>query len=274
MDNIVEGLFGRFRRNKQTPSQVPQVETTEGRTVWDYSHFREYLLALTRGRDFFLPSTDYPQEIELGTEWHQALDQMRKDSQDGIERFALIGFKEDRRSLYLPTVLAQGMPDHVPSEVIRKEIELARQRSRMTGFVGNIHSHPRQLQKDIWGGLTNSGLKGAFSPADLYGMVVPRDPKTMMVVVEGVENVVAMKTKQSTDLGIESKLFSQDAFEKYWFEKYGFEYLGSVKEFGARRAKPIRPDANSWSINTGIATRHNLVLYRGKSGENLKRQYP
>lgn len=96
----------------------------------------------------------------------------------------------------------------------------------------------------------------------------------MMVVVEGDENVVAIRTKGSTDLGISPRLFNQDAFEKYWFEKNGFQYLGSVKEFGARRAKPISRDANSRRINTGIAERHNLVLYRGKSGQNLRREYP
>lgn len=235
---------------------------------------REYLLGLTRSREFLVSILDYPRQIGLSQGWHDTLDQIRKDSVDGIERLALVGFKEDRRAIYLPTIGVKGLPDHVPSAIISREIQRARVKAGITGLIGDIHSHPRSLIESIWGNTSDQQNTAGFSAGDLYRMVSPGEFLPMMVVVEGNGNIVAFKTKESTDTGLDRNVLTQEGFEKYWYEKNGFRYLGRVEKYGAERAVPISPNANGWNVNLGIAERHKLVLYRGGAGNNLVKLFP
>ena len=275
---LIGSIFRKFRRGE---SQTVKPEKSDLPRNWDYSHFREYLLALTRGKNFLLPVGQYPDSIQLNGGWDEALKKMRKDTIDGYERWALVGFKEDRRSLYLPTIAARGLPDHVPGKLQMEEIDKARVKAGIIGFVGDIHSHPKDLVEEIWfraftdlDELVGWDLDRAiFSAGDLYRIVVPDSDILMMGLVEGQENLFAFRTRESTDLGVSRDALPQEAFEKYWYERNGFRYLGSVKEYGAKRVQAITPTADRWVVNTEIAERHKLVLYRGSSGTNLTKVF-
>lgn len=276
---LIENLLRKIKRGDRkslTREHVVPIET------WNYHLFREYLLSLTRGKDFLLPVDQYPNAIELSNDWHEVLDKMRTDSRDGHERWALIGYKEDRRGIYLPTIAAKGLPDHVPAEVMLEERDRAKVKAGITGLLGDLHSHPKGLVKDIWGAsfedLFDELFKedseiAIFSAGDLYCMVIPGSFNLMRGVVQGRENLFAFRTRESTDLGISQNVFRQDAFEKYWYEKNRFRYLGNVKNFGVRRIQALTSHADPWNVNTGIAERHKLVLYKGSSGANLTKVF-
>lgn len=244
-------------------------------THWEYNHFKEYLLSLTEGQEF-LPIDRHPNSIELSEGWHQTLDQMRKDSQDGIERWALVGFKDDKKSLYLPAIAAQGLPDHVPASVMSNEVHKAKNTAGIMGLVGDIHTHPRELKESIWGKFINGSKKdiARFSAGDLYTLLVPSRWGSFISIVDGDENLFAFRTRTTNDIGINSAFFNQESFERYWYQENGFVYKGNVQQFGAQRVIPVSPNANVWKVNTDIAERHNLVLYRGKIGENLEKVFP
>ena len=55
---------------------------------------------------------------------------------------------------------------------------------------------------------------------------------------------------------------------------YGYRYLGSVKEFGARRTIPVDGYANPIGMHKTILDKHQLVLYQGFKGKDLSRIYP
>jgi len=224
---------------------------------WNYeTHFREYLLLLSRtgksGLEFF---SNFPQVIELNRIWHKTLNEMRKATQDGKERWALVGFRSDMRTLVLPTVfgigtqgdLGGGIPASVPSDVMQKEIDKAREKTGIVGLVGDIHTHPR----------TNKGLQTTrgFSVADFYCLLVPERFFPMTAVVEPDVNFFVFKTRESADIPVNSKVFTQKDFEEYWH--------------GATD-KPI----SVRDLNRRIVEKHNLVLYEGKPGSDLEKIYP
>lgn len=287
--DILEGLLERFRRKGEAKVSS---ESKKLYDTWKYETFRQYLLALARrytdhktsiqltkgpigyrNPEFTLPIDQYPKEIELSLDWHEILDKIRKDSEDGVERFSVIGTKDSERGVYIQAVAAQGLPDNVPAEVISAELQKAIDKYRMTTIIGDIHSHPRSLLERMWGDVLPSN-RGRFSAGDLYRMVIPNSNIRMMVVVEGNDNVFAFRTKGTTNTGFSQQFFNQDSFEKYWYERNGFRYLGPVEKFGANRVIPVSPTADGWNVNLGIAERHKLVIYRGYSGQNLKREFP
>lgn len=239
---------------------------------WDYSsHFREYLLLLGDKRDQALESrNNYPYRIELGDGWHETHARMKDEtSRDGKERLAIVGFRDDHQ-LVLPVTPAIGTEDQIPSNVIFEELHRAKVRAGIVDVVGRIHTHP-------------SG--SPFSATDLFSLlyehfgpeVAMRLPKDQLPVTRFFTGVVtpnevmyAFKTRETfpvrpTDMWPKDPL---QFFRKYWFEKSGYEDRGEPK------LKKLRPGANLWDISLGIAGAHNLVLYRGKHGEDLIRSYP
>lgn len=246
---------------------------------WTYhNHLREYLLLVARKGRMALESMErFPKKIELSTDWHEMLDVVRRATKDGKERWALVGVKHEKTALLLPTIPAVGYDSYVPSEVMKKEIDRARDGFGIVDLVGDVHSHPRDFAERALQKLpvlNQLGLKGQFSAGDYYGMIVPGKARAFMGVVEGGYNLFAFRTKQTQDLPIDPAMFNQDSFEKFWYEKFGFRYLGGVEKYGAYRAVPISGSADSVAMNAAIVERHKLVLYQGAEGKDLVRIYP
>lgn len=240
-------------------------ENKERVNRWAYDQLREYLLALTRGREFLLSSKEYPEEIQLSKDWQEILDRMRQESVDGHERWALVGFKIDKRALYLPEVPSKGTTTHVPSNVILETLDRAKWQSHLIDMVGDIHTHPKHP-------------RAIFSAGDLYTLLISdqyaNKNNSMIMVLGEQENTVAFKTRDTESLTFSASIFSQESFEKYWYERNGFEYKGNVEKFGAERAIAKTPWADGWKVNLDIADRHNLVLYKGKPNGPLIKQFP
>lgn len=230
---------------------------------WDYERFRNYLLGLTRGRNFLLPIDQYPNKIELSTGWHDLFNQMRRESaRDHLERYALIGFKDDRRALYLPTLSVRGHHNQVTGEVITNEISRARTKAGITGLVGDIHSHPRII--------FDSG-SASFSPTDLYSVLLPRVHRFVIGVVEPHMVIFAFNTRETADLGVDPAFLNHESFTKFWIEKYGFVNNGDITKIESVSPRNLY---SLWDINLGIAERHKLVFYRGVIDDDLIRAYP
>lgn len=241
---------------------------------WQYPYFREYLLALTRGKDFLLPINQYPNKIQLSNQWHETLDRMRRDTLDGKEKWSLIGFKDDRRSLWLPTAPVTGEASFVGWEHMSKQIDRAKEKEGITELLGDIHTHPSWYEKKIWGPFKKRNSNVArFSAADLYTILLPSRYRPIIGVVEGNDNLFAFRTRSTRTIAPWQYPNNQDEFERYWYTRGGFVYKGSVREYGADRAVPISADASGWKVNTLIADHHDLVFYRGQSGKDLNLVY-
>jgi hypothetical protein len=240
---------------------------------WDYNnYFKEYLLLLASKGNVALESlTKYPETIELSKGWHQTLNQMRESTRnDGREKWALAGFKSEKRGIFLPTIPISGLSDYVPSETMMKMIDWARDKHDINP-IGNLHSHPNGSEhKSIFG--NKHKLVEDFSAGDFYHLIV--DNFYFMGITAGNYNVFAFKAKESRGLGVSSSIFSQENFEKVWYEKYGFKYLGSVEKFGAERAIPTSNTADPIGMNLAIAKRHGLVLYQGEAKKDLVKIFP
>lgn len=242
--------------------------------IWDYdTHFREYLLLLaSKGVKGLESRKNYPAQIELSQRWHKLFDKIRSSTiKEGKEYWGFIGYKEDRRSLWFTSTPAKGFSSSVPGELIRDETNKARDKFGIIDLIGDVHSHPRGFLERIDQNLTmfnTNGLKAAFSAADLYTIVNTERFTPMMVVVEGDYNLLTFRTRETKGLGMNSMLFNQEAFEKYWYEKYGYKYFGKNMQIG------FTESANPYDINIGIAERHNLVIYQGRKGEDVKKIFP
>lgn len=276
---FIEGVLKKIKKGNANPVSKKEKNISE---VWDYNRFREYLLLLTKGENSLLSIDQYPQAVALSEDWHSLLNKMREDSVDGIERWALIGYKKGKEAIYLPTVAAKGLPYDVSVEGMAESRHKAITQVGITGLLGDIHSHPIALEKEngrklfikspelFEGGVFEVGPSArSFSAGDLYSMFVPGNHKLVMGLVAGDENLFAFRTRETTGLGIGAYFLSQETFEKSWYEKYGFQYFSNVNEFGASGIKQVRPDASNWSVNLGIAETYKLVLYKGDAGKNL-----
>ncbi len=279
-----EGVIGSIKKwlKLSKSSTTPQLEvlTPNG---WNYKMYREYLLALTKGRDYLLPIEEYPSRIELSASWHEAFNQIRSSTNEG---WILIGYQSGQRRLVIPRVAEKGLSHSVPYEVMAASLEKARARAGITDLVGDVHSHPRPLTDLSWylpDEETSDG-EGAFSLGDLYGFLCalnkqrPSDPKrSLMFVAEGNENIAAFATRRTLELVRNNFTGTYEQFAKQWYGKYGWNFKGSkpASAGGGELAEPARPDAPKiWQINKGVAYHYQLALYRGFKDKPLLRDYP
>lgn len=224
-------------------------------TIWDYQEFRRYLLSLIKNQNFLLPFERYPLKIKLNQGWCALFANMAEETtSDRLERLALIGYKNDRDRIYLPSVTVLGQHNKVLPEAVTKERNIAKRKSGIIGTIGNIHTHPESSEPP------------SFSPADLYGMLNPDSKDLLRIVVTGESVIMAFKTKNSSGTGFSQQILSVDTFCKYWFGKYGAEYKPEEQSFVCKSA-----DTNAWTVSLGIAERHRLVFYKGRIGKDLRR---
>jgi len=246
---------------------------------WTYKNYlREYLLLIARkGRIAIESAKNFPERIELSGEWHEMLNVIRKGTLDGKERLALIGVREERTSLLLPTIPAVGYDRCIPSELTAMEEQKARDKFGIVDIVGDVHSHPITFTEKLHQKFPVSntlGLKARFSAGDYYCMVSPNRPRFFMGLVEGDYNLFMFRVREMSGLGIDSHIFSQESFERYWYEKFGYKYLGNIDKEGANRVVAIQGKADLFNMNKAILERHMLVLYQGAAGRDLVKIYP
>lgn len=257
--DIKEILFGK--------DSTPELKA---RQIWTDSYFTEYLTALTRGKQFLEPTHHFPDTIELNDEWHRSLEQIRRATEVGLEHWALIGFKEDRRDLYLPEFPFEGEPGTVPTEVLISVHRWASEKHNVANILGDIHSHPYAKQDHFnrINPATYERFQGSFSAGDLYGVVCPLVFLPLRVLVDGNENLFVFQTKETQD----TIFTDMEQFSRYWYEKCGIKYLGTDKN--GQHIQVTKPDASIWKVNLVIAKRHNLVIYKGTHDKNIYRVTP
>lgn len=246
--DFIESLIGRFRRKEPQPVPAERKPTPR---IWNYEHFRQYLIALGRGEQFLLPVSQYPDIKELSSDWHELLDRTRKLTADtGKEHYTDIGINATNRSVHMLDKPLSGQTGAIPSE-LRQNLRSVARSSGVERIPGNVHSHPHSNH------LT-------FSVGDLYGMVIPRSPELLMGVVDQSENLFAFRARESITTGVEAGILNQESFARVWYEQNGWKFKGNDSISGAEIASPAKPDAPSiWGLNLKIAARHNLVLYSG-----------
>lgn len=236
---------------------------------WTANYFKEYLVALGRGKNFLVGLNEFPKRIELYPELTSVLNQISRHTRKDLhERWALLGFKADKTRLLTQSVPVKAMEDHVPAELIKEEIERAKKNAGIETIIGDIHSHPSGLM-ELYRGQSGTA---AFSPVDIYKSVIKGGFMPVVGVADGNENLFVFRTRESYPYDIDPKIFNAESFEKYWFELNGFKYLGLDKH--SKRAISLSPNASTWKTNVGIATRHRLALYKGFAGGDLVRQWP
>src|SRR3989344_519830 len=169
-------------------------EATGVPDTWNYSLFKDYLLALSRGKDFILPLEQYPREIELSQEWHKILNSMRdRTAKTRVEHVALIATSKRMRSILLPSTPASGWSSHhVHPLATQIQITRARLDPRIDGYIGLFHSHPPQ---DI-GFFRFKIPMGRLSAGDLH--IVLTSPSILAIgVTDGIRNSLAFRTRES-----------------------------------------------------------------------------
>ncbi len=282
-----EGLIGSIKRwlGFKNFASKPEPDVLQHPVFlgWDYEMFREYLLALSRGKEFLLPIEEYPSKIELSRPWHEVFNQIRQVPTEG---WALVGFQAGQRRLILPRIAEKGISHSVPYEVMSAGIDKAKTRGGITDLVGDIHSHPKDFRDPSWhipSIETSEGL-GSFSLSDLYGLLYslgqqrPSDTRrSLMLVTEGNENIAAFATRRSLEVVRNTDLGSYEKFAAKWYEKYGWRFKGirTDSQGGGELAEQVRADAPKlWQINKGIAYHYQLALYRGFKDKPLLKDYP
>lgn len=211
------------------------ISSEVGAKRWDYTSFKEYLLALTRSIDFLLPATDYPRSIELSKEWHLFLNEMRFDGNRRLrERYAAIGGGGSKLFLCLYPKLCE--PKKVGREVMELMFYNVEQKHCLC-WLGDIHSHPDD----------GSPRSHSFSACDLYSSVCQEKPRVVQGLVDGDSNYFVFRARESTTIPFSSILFSPDSFAQYWHQC----------------------ESDGFKMNLRVATRHQLIMYGGKAGKDL-----
>lgn len=228
---------------------------------WDYdTHFREYMLLLGRKGSEGLESIDrYPDKIALNAVWHGTLDQMRAETMgDGHERYGLITYDETAREFQFPQTVARGTPDAISAELARSEFVTAKNELRITGVVGDIHTHPDA---------------DPFTPRDLYNTINRfREPQTLVSgLATSQENIFVFRTQETitvTPLDLWPKDFVT-VFEDHWLNRAGYRF-----DEKRTRLIPIAKSPWKWAVSFGVAKKYHLALYKGSPGADLVRLSP
>lgn len=262
----MESVIGRFwKKEKPLPTISKTLEGKFTPRVWTYEHFKEYLIALGRNKNFLLPINKYPDLIELSQKWHVSLEDLRKKTAvRAKEHYSVIGLDTILRSLNLPITPFIGKEGCIPSEVISQ----ARAAAYGKGLspTGDIHTHP--------GHSTHHAL--VFSIGDLYGMVAPDSTECVEGVVGGNENLFVFRTRDSFTVQYDPSIrqMDQESFSKFWYEQNGYKYSG-VDPVKGELAKPSVKGAPSiWELNLKVAKRYNLVFYSGTQNSDLVKISP
>lgn len=225
---------------------------------WNYEYFREYLKAIARGKKFLLTSGQYPKEFSVNDEWHRAINEMRRLTLvDSLERYALIGYKEDKRGIYLQIIPATGEPHRIPREVVEEQKKIAKDKYKLSGFVGDIHTHPYISSSTI------ESPSNYYSATDLKNLL-SNSESPLKVLITPNHNLFAFWTKETSPTSIKDS----EAFSGYWEESQGFQHLGP------QSARAKFKESNYWDVNTAIAQGHGLVLYRANPNSPLQKAYP
>ncbi len=259
----IAGVFEFIKR------RLGQREISIKPSGWNYETFREYILAISKSRDYLLPIEEYPRSFDLSNQWHETLNQIRPKP---FESWVLIGFEEGQRRLVIPTVAGKGLSSSVPYEIMITAINKAKSKAGITDFVGDIHSHPRQFldQKNV-----------AFSLGDLYGLLSsargqrPSDPKrSFIIVAEGNENIAAFITRGTLERVRNSFSVSHEEFATQWYKRFKWNFKETTPTNGedAKPLEAISPKIRA--INKAIAHHYQLALYRGFKDKPLSRDYP
>lgn len=279
-EGVITSVLNILKRSKPSKSAPETYDAIPG---WDFEYYREYILGLSRSREFLLPIAEHPSRIDVNATWHEVFNSMRHDAR---ERWALIGYEDGMRRLVLPKVAEVGLSHSVPYEVMRGGLEKARRRAGITDMVGDIHSHPADTGDPGWKipkKITSSG-EAAFSIADMFGFlsgIVHQQPSVknrfIMCVVQGNENIMALASRESLVSVRNSFTGSYEDFARSWYNKFRWEYKGNIplSQGGGELADPLPNSVTSlWGINKGIAHQYQLVLYRGFTDTPLLRDYP
>lgn len=249
---------------------MDNVNTIETQTIpreWNSSLWHEYLLSLSRGENAVLPNEQYPDSIELNTEWHTILNQLRAETQnDMIERYVPVGYKDDRRTLYVPRSYPTGNPDCIPVWLAMHMNWIAKQEG-IEGLSGSIHSHPRKftdIQRRFW---KPSPQVGVFSAQDFYALLSSDDNQGQFSgVVDGTDNLIMFKSKETHDL-LDKFTHNETTFADYWFKKYGLTPVQNGLIYQPKAA----PLDTQIQMNNDIASTYKLAYYHGTENEKLKR---
>jgi hypothetical protein len=251
--------------------QAPQEEKTDNKVQrWGYeTRFKSYLYRISvLGERGVAPIDDFPTRIELNDKWHETLDRIKTESQDGKERWVPVGMKEDRKMDFIPQSFVRGYSTHA---VVLNPAEI-KEKYGIVHKGGEIHSHPSDWFNSLGIRLITAArlVKDyeGFSDADLYNMV-NGSGMPMSAVVERSHNYFVFRTAQTKDLPAESPLRPKMAFNRHWNRKFRGYFLGkSYQTFWPSPQFSIR------NLNRAIAEHYNLALYRGEPGKDLVRQYP
>ena len=239
--------------------------------LWRYEYFREYLLALGRGKDYTESIDSFPVQIELDGEWHDCLNQLRSETADGYERHIFIATDQEKRVVLLPRNLAVGEQTKVPSDVMREHQQWGKGRG-VEEFVGTIHSHPHSKPFSLERLRRFFKYSGNFSVADMY-LLLSKNPSFVIGLAEDEENVFAFRTRETsfTNLGYLLIDKSQSDFKNYWYTRSGLRING---EYVSRINGGEIRNEDLWNITLDIADRHKIAVYRGKPDFSLIRFNP
>lgn len=236
---------------------------------WNYSGVRDYLLAISRGYEFLLPINQYPEKIQLSKPWHELFNQMRKESRDTKERYALAGYKDDLQNLYLPKTPALGDNKCISDEVQLKERERT-QRAGITGIVGDIHSH----QNGFWnrmGGRADriAKLASMFSNGDFYGLLDKDSGIKFRGLAEKDRNFLVFRSQETE---FDSSSMNWNEFINYWDyptcarrAMVGGEFTRLLKRDG------LMLRGATLQVNIQISNEYELAIYSGKPNEDFEK---
>lgn len=260
------------------------------RLTWSYNQFKDILLNSNR-RGSALSLSDFPQFIQLDHQFHGLLNGLRiATSMDGVERWALLGVKnesspsmegygirgrESKKATLMASDFIKGRRDHVPYEIIEKEIKEAERAD--IKFLLDIHSHPSdylplllRFIRPFYSRVVANWAQ--FSPADLHRLVTPYDALPAMVLVASKSNLLAMRTRDTIDIPGFGSYITQDQFSDNWNGKFG---LGiNPIYFFLNLVDSLEHIFTPQALNISIAKEHKLVLYKGDVNEELMRIYP
>lgn len=231
---------------------------------WTYSQLEQYLaLTSVRQTGNLIDLNEAPQEIELSSDLHESLNQLRGGNK---ERLLPLGFRRGQDVLCLPTPFKEGTSHSTRGKAKFME-ELRREQDLIVA--GTIHSHPTPLIERIVRRFLLFGLDPTgFSVADFYIWLGPERYHPVKGVVEGDDNLFVFRTKRTPEFTYRKmQSYTKDEFVREWLDRCNIKYLEMGWGYDLLSGSIPR-------LNLEVAQYYKCALYKGKKDQNLKRLHP
>ena len=266
-----EAAGGSSKPLSEKPKETQEVEIEKSELPKDYwldYHFRRYITGTTLGKEELLSSGNYPENIEVGSVWHETLNSIRNSALRSERQWAFAGCGKEKDRIRLITGNLQMNPELMEAPELLQLMNDAFEKEKLISKVGDVQTILRYRPLFTLLGITRyfqvNHEQPSLSPTHLYRFLTDKDRPILTAKVDGENNIFVFRTLDTINLDPNDRYITQGVFTNHWYNSFGYERNAP----GLWMPRHLN-GWKGWLITKEIAKSHNLALYISRPDKPL-----